>query len=55
MRQILENITNDKGMVIICATILGLVAMTVLTDPVTVVSNIVTGLFGVAVGQSLPK
>ena len=44
---------DDKDLVIVSATLIAIIAMFALTDPQTVVSNIVTGLFGVAVGKSL--
>jgi len=43
---------DDKQMVIIAATVLGGMAMCIMATPETVVSNIITGLFGIAVGRS---
>ena len=43
---------DDKDIVIICATLLACVAMFILPDAGQVVSNVITGLFGVAVGKS---
>jgi len=48
----IEN-ADDKDLVIIAATAIAIIAMFVLTDPQTIVSNVVTGLFGVAVGKAL--
>ena len=44
---------DDKFLVIICATILGIVSMFIYPDSNVVVSSVVSGLFGVAVGKSL--
>ena len=44
---------DDKDLVIYAATIIAIIAMFALTDSQTIVSNVVTGLFGVAVGKSL--
>ena len=44
---------DDKDLVIIAATAIAIIAMFILSDPQTIVSNVVTGLFGVAVGKSL--
>lgn len=53
--KLLREIFDDKGLVIICATLLGIVSMfaSSVVNPVTIVSNIVTGLFGVAIGRRL--
>ena len=48
----IEN-ADDKDLVIIAATAIAIIAMIIMNDPQTIVSNIVTGLFGVAVGRSL--
>jgi hypothetical protein len=46
---------DDKFLVIICATILGGISMFIYpeTDSNVIVSSVVSGLFGVAVGKSL--
>ncbi len=44
---------DDKTLVILAATVIALVSMFILSDPEQVVGNIVTGLFGIAVGKSL--
>jgi len=55
MSKISQTIQNadDKDLVIIAATAIAIIAMFILANPQTIVSNIVTGLFGVAVGKSL--
>ena len=46
---------DDKITVVLCATLLGCIAMAVDIPPesVPIVSAVVAGLFGVAVGKSL--
>ena len=44
---------DDKQMVIIAATILAGIAMFVMAEPAQVVSNVITGLFGIAVGRTI--
>lgn len=44
-------ILDDKNLVIICSTLLGLAALWALQDPTTVITSVITGLFGVAVGR----
>ena len=42
---------DDKDLVIISTTIIGIVSLFVLADPTTIVSSIITGLMGIAVGR----
>jgi len=49
--KIIEALTDDKSLVIIAVTILGLVALFRLTEPEQVLTAVVSGLFGVAVGK----
>ena len=44
---------DDKIAVIICVTIIVLCAMFQLADPNIIVTNGISGLFGVAVGKAL--
>jgi len=44
---------DDKDLVIIASTLLACVSLFALQDASSVVSNVVTGLFGVAVGNSM--
>ena len=44
---------DDKDLVIVAVMILGIVAMFALPDAKEVVSSIVAGLFGVAVGRKV--
>lgn len=44
---------DDKDLVIVATLILGVVAMFSLNTADTIVSQIVTGLFGIAVGKNL--
>lgn len=45
---------DDKDLVIICATIIALASMWMMKDA-TIISNVVTGLFGVAIGKQLKE
>lgn len=42
---------DDKDLVIISVTVIAIVSLFVLADPTTIISSIVSGLFGVAVGR----
>ena len=42
---------DDKDLVIISVTIIGIIALFVLADPTTILSSIISGLFGIAVGR----
>lgn len=42
---------DDKDLVIISVTIIAIISMFVITDPITIVTSIVSGLFGIAVGR----
>ena len=44
---------DDKGMVVVAATLLALFSMFTMPESQTVVSNVVTGLFGIAVGKTM--
>lgn len=44
---------DDKTSVILCATIIAVLCIFFLPDPHTIISNAMTGLFGVAVGRAL--
>ncbi len=46
---------DDKDLVIISVTIIGIIALFVLADPTTILSSIISGLFGVATGKGLSK
>ncbi len=46
---------DDKNLVVICATIIAVVAMFTFADPETIVTSVTSGLFGVAVGKSLKE
>ena len=50
-----DKILDDKVLVILCATLLGGFAMYQYApaDSTTIVSSVVTGLFGVAIGKNL--
>lgn len=49
------NTLDDKQMVIIAATILGGMSMFFMQDPATVVSRVISGLFGIAVGRTMEE
>lgn len=50
----MRNLMDDKDLVIICTTILAFTAMILMgVDAKEIVSNVVTGLMGVAVGKAL--
>jgi len=42
---------DDKDLVILSVTIIGIISLFVLADPTTIVSSIISGLFGIAVGR----
>ncbi len=42
---------DDKDLVIISVTIIGIIALFVIADPTTILSSIISGLFGIAVGR----
>jgi hypothetical protein len=44
---------DDKNLVIICATLIAVISILMLADPVNVVMNIVTGMMGIATGQAM--
>ncbi len=44
---------DDKDLVIIAVTILGIVSLSVLAEPTTILSNIIVGLFGICVGRKV--
>jgi hypothetical protein len=44
---------DDKNLVIVAATLLGLCCLFTLDSPENIVNVIVTGLFGVAVGKNM--
>jgi len=46
---------DDKDLVIISLTIIAIVAMFKITSPVTIISNIISGLLGVATGKAMNK
>ena len=51
-----NDLTDDKGLVIVCATLLGMTSLILLgADGVAVVREVIVGLFGVAVGRSMSK
>lgn len=50
----LDDLTNDKGLVIVCATLLAMTSLILLgAEGLTIVGNVISGLFGVAIGKSL--
>lgn len=50
-----DKLLDDKIVVILCATLLGGIAMTIdiPAESIPIVTAVVSGLFGVAVGKSL--
>lgn len=46
---------DDKDLVIISVTILGIISLFVLAEPMTILTGIVSGLFGLAVGNKNVK
>lgn len=46
---------DDKKLVVICATMIGLFAMWEMQSSETVVTAVISGLFGVAVGKSFSE
>jgi len=54
MKQLFEMEINDKNLVIVCATAIALVAVGILGEPALgLAANVVSGMFGVAVGKTL--
>ncbi len=53
--KIIEALSDDKSLVILCVTIIAIIAMFQLADPVAIVRDAFIGLFGVAVGKSMTK
>ena len=53
--RIIENLTNDKALVIIAVTLLGALSFCVTMTPgqTQIITSVVSGLFGVAVGKAL--
>lgn len=55
-KSVLINVVDDKGLVIICATLLGMTALVLLgVEGMTIAGNVISGLFGVAVGRAFSK
>ena len=56
MAKFIENLSeifaDDKSQVILALTVIGVIAMFKLMTPETIISNIVAGLLGVAVGRA---
>ena len=46
---------DDKDLVIISVTMIAIISMFVIADPITIVTSIVSGLFGIAVGRKNVK
>jgi len=42
---------DDKDLVILAVTIIAVISLFVLTDPVIILTSIISGLFGIAVGN----
>ena len=53
MDKIVEALSNDKSLVIIAVTVLGLVSLFRLAEPEQVLTAVISGLFGVAVGKAV--
>ena len=52
----LDSIVDDKGLVIVCVTLLAMTSLVLLgTEGMALVHDALIGLFGVAVGKSLTK
>jgi len=47
------DMTDDKTLVIICVTMLGLFCLWALPDPTATIQSVISGLFGVAVEKRL--
>jgi len=46
---------DDKKLVILCVTGIAICAMFKISNPEIIITSIISGLFGVAVGIALPK
>ena len=49
----LHELVDDKTIVILCVTFLGALAFAFMESPEALITQIVTGLFGVAVGRGM--
>ena len=50
----MEFFNDDKTLVVVCATVIAIVCIFAMPDQAqNIVGNVVTGLFGVAVGKAL--
>ena len=47
-----KDMVDDKELVIFCVAAIAVVAMFQIEDPITIVSNCISGLLGVAVGKA---
>jgi hypothetical protein len=52
MEKFWEFISCDKNLVILAVFVIGMGSMWVFSEPEAIVQNIITGLFGIAVGNS---
>lgn len=50
---LISEVLDDKLMVVWCLSIIAIVSMFVLPEPETIVSNVVSGMLGIAVGKKL--
>lgn len=46
---------DDKDLVIISVTVIGIISLFVLGDPTTILSSVISGLFGLATGRNISK
>jgi hypothetical protein len=53
--QLWKFLDDDKNLVIIAVLVIAVGSFITLDNPVEIVQNIVTGLFGIAVGRGLEK
>lgn len=54
LKEILDVEISDKNLVIVCATVIAMTAINLLgVESLGVVGNVISGMFGVAVGKAL--
>jgi hypothetical protein len=46
---------DDKDLVIISVTIIAIVSLFVMAEPATIITSVLSGLFGLATGRKLDK
>jgi hypothetical protein len=53
--KVIHDKVDDKTLIILCITLLGVGSLYIMDDPENIVQSIVTGLFGIAVGRGIKR